>query len=107
MGIRVKAVRLGFYGGKRRRIGQVFEIAKESHFSDAYGKKWPGWMVRVTDAEEVEEEPVTPSAPVVSEKVVIGSKARAAEKAPEVKAPAGKAVKGEKAPTGSKDVIGE
>lgn len=36
--MRVKAIKLGYYGEKRQRPGQVFTISHEIHFS-------PKWMI--------------------------------------------------------------
>lgn len=53
MGIRVRAVRQGYYNYSRRKEGEVFEIESEEHFSDYHrplrpGVR-PGWMERVPD----------------------------------------------------------
>lgn len=50
MGARVKALSAGFYGGARRRPGQVFELAE--------GDKPGSWMEVVS----VKEEPAKPKA---------------------------------------------
>ena len=45
MGIKVQAVRRGYYGDHRREEGDVFEIENMNDFSDANRDKRPGWMV--------------------------------------------------------------
>lgn len=38
--LRVRAIRLGYYGDKRQRVGDVFDLTNEKHFSAT-------WMERV------------------------------------------------------------
>lgn len=43
-GFRVRATQLGYYGDKRRRVGDVFTISSEAVFS----AKWMEWVDRRT-----------------------------------------------------------
>jgi len=44
MGIRVRAVKVGYYGNQLRQPGTVFEIADMKAFSDSKRERRPGWM---------------------------------------------------------------
>jgi hypothetical protein len=50
MGIKVKAMQLGYYGHRRRREGDVFEIESENEFSKRWMKKLDA------KGQEIEEE---------------------------------------------------
>lgn len=51
MGVRVKAVRLGYYDNKRRREGVVFEIAEKDLIYNDEGKLVsPKWVEVLKDA---------------------------------------------------------
>ena len=56
--MKVRAVEPGWYGNTRRRVGDVFELTDEKHFSDCQRKtfleggkhKNKGWMEKVEEA---------------------------------------------------------
>lgn len=58
MAIRVRALRLGYYGDIRRRVGDIFNIQDEKHFSTR-------WMERLDPKPLQEAEPVEPKPRVV------------------------------------------
>lgn len=53
--MKVRAVRIGFYGKKRRRPGEEFTLTDPAHFSDAHvphgAAKLLGWMEKVEEEE--------------------------------------------------------
>jgi hypothetical protein len=50
--IRVKAIRVGEYGHKRRRVGEVFDI----HTNPKAFKELPSWVIDLEDAEVGQDE---------------------------------------------------
>lgn len=79
--MQVKATRVGYYGLKRRKVGEEFEIEAPKHFSKKWMDKVRSGVEEVEIVEESKaEEPKAPAPKVEKPKSAAKPKAKAAPK---------------------------